>query len=258
MSILNYLMALSLVLLTVVKTAGLFIESNRALESLQDRLVKSTREKIAPPPPPARLGERGSISLTACLLTVLLSSLLLFYITKMKIEYAEAVYRKTSYLCMGYLNVQTKKYIKEMALFNWSLRSAYAARNTVVGGVAGTVLLKALTMARNARHYNYMRKLALNKYCRLPETSSYLKNTPFKINKTLGLITNIDETSLVRETKWDYTVTISPKDIRLKKAFCLKSSFHISDAFFPNPTYQSEEMALVDLSNLKCFFGASS
>lgn len=248
--ILNYILAMSLVLLSAVKTADLFIQSDRALNKLQDKFTKTTRELIAP--------SKGNISLTAAILTVILSSLLLFYVSKMKTEYTEAVYRKDSYLCAAYLNIQTEKYIKEMSIFNLSLRAAFLARSSVISGVSGEVVWKGLTLSRNIRHFNYMRKISKNKFCLLPETVSYLTNTPFKIQKTLNLETNIDETSIVRENQWTYTYYKKPKGIRLKKSFCLKSTFEIENAFTPNTTHQSEEMMIKVSSSLKCLSGPSS
>lgn len=249
MGILNYLLALSLVIVSVVKTADLFIKSDRSLLSLQEKFINSTRDLLK--------SNKGSISLVAALMTVILSSLLLFYITKMQIEFEEAKYRSQSYLCAQYLNIQTKKYIKEMAIFNWSLRAAFAAKNSVVAGVEGTVIWRGLSMARDARHYNYMRKLAKNKHCHLPETFHYVSNTPFKIKPTLGLVTNIDETSIVRQKEWDYQYYKIPKGIRFKKSFCLKSHFKIKDAWMPDPRFQSEEITADSLS-LKCLSGFSS
>lgn len=196
--------------------------------------------------------------MTAAILTALLSSLLLFYVIKMKTEYAEALYRKKSYLCSRYLNIQTEKYIKEMSIFNWSLRAAFAARSSVIGGVSGEIIWKGLTFTRNLRHFNYIRKISKNNFCQLPETISYLTNTPFKIQKTLSLETFIDETSIVRKNQWSNIYYKNPNGIRLKKSFCLKSSFTVKNAFDPKPTHQSEEVEVKVLSSSKCLFGSSS
>lgn len=248
--ILNYILAISLILLSVVKTADLFIQSDRALTKIQDKFTKTTRELIAP--------SKGNISLTAAILAVILSSMLFFYVNKMKIEYAEALYRNDSYLCSRYLNTQTEKYIKEMSIFNWSLRAAFAAKFTVISGVPGEVIWKGLIISRNIRHFNYIRKLSKNRFCHLPETLSYLTNTPFKIQKNLSLETNIDETSIVGENQWTYTYYKVPKGIRLKRSFCLRSTFQIENAFTPKTAQQSEEIPIKDLSSLKCLSGSSS
>lgn len=250
MSILNYLLAFTLILLSVVKTADLFIISDKALTKIENKFVDKTRA--------LHKNEKGNISLTAAALTTILSVLLLFYLTKMKLEYKEALYRKESYLCFHYLDVETQKYIKEMAIFNWSLRSAFAARSTVVNGVEGEVIFKALTIARNVRHFIYLKKIAKNKYCQLPETFSYLKNTPYKIREIGALETNLDETSIVRQNKWSYQIIKNPSGIRLSKSFCLISDFQMEGAFSPQSSFQSSEAPIKDLSNLKCFFGSSS
>lgn len=246
--ILNYILALSLVLLSVVKTADLFIQSDKALGKLQDQFIQSTRDLIKSP--------KGNISLTAAILCGLLSALLLFYVTKMKVEYAEALYRKESYLCARYLNTQTQNYISEMAAFNISLRAAFATRSTMIGGVSGELIWKGLTLARNTRHGIYMKQMASNRFCHLPETGSYLAHPPFKINTLLQLVTLMDETSIMREKTWTYNFYKIPSGIRLKKSFCLKSTFSQKSAFLPKARFKSEEMPA--LSSLKCLSGPSS
>jgi hypothetical protein len=250
MIILNYILATCLVILSVVKTADLFIKSDQSLRTLQTKFTKTTKDLIS--------SEKGSISLTAALLSVILCSLLFFYITKMKIEYAESKYRKDSYLCSRYLNVQTIKYIKEMSVFNWSLRSAYAAKSTIVNGVSGEILWRAITTARNFRHLIYIKKLVANKYCQINESRSYLSNLPFKNTSSLKLETNIDETTIVRENKWTSTFYKNPNGIRLKNSFCIKTIFLIKNAFLPRPSFQSNEISIGGLSNLKCLYGSSS
>lgn len=250
MTILNYLVAFSMVLISVVKTADIFMLSDKALVDLQKKFTKTTRELIAPP--------KGSVSLTAAVLTALLSMLLLFYVSKMKIEYAEAVYRSENYLCIRYLNVKTKKYIKEMSIFNWALRSAFLAKSSTVAGVQGEVVWKGLVLARNVRHFNYIKNMTKNKYCQFPETASYLKNPPFKLKKTLELEVLIDGTTSLRENQWSYTYTKSPTGIRLKKSFCLKSTFQVKNAFTPKTDYQSQEIPIAGMQALKCLSGPSS
>ncbi|MDD4972803.1 MAG: hypothetical protein PHY93_00550 [Bacteriovorax sp.] len=254
MIILNYLLAISLVILSVVKTADIFIQSDKALGKIEAQFVDQTRGLLKSPDN----DEKGNISLTAAVLTTILSLLLLFFIAKMKIEYREAIYRKDSYLCFHYLNRQTEKYITEMAIFNWALTAAFAAQGSGVATAEAIEVFKALTIARNIRHFYYLKKLAINKYCQLPETYSYLKNTPFKIQANLALITNPDETSIIRQKKWSYLYYKWPTGIRLKKSFCLKSEFQMEDAFIPNTTYTSSEIQIAGLSSLKCFSGPSS
>lgn len=251
MFIINYFLALAIILLSVVKTADLFIQSDKALtkkvqqfEGHTQNLLKKNNES-----------EKGNISLVAAVFTTLLSLTLLFFITKMKVEYREAVYRKESYLCFQFLNRETQKYIKEMALFNWALKSAFIAQSSGVATAEAISLFKALTFTRNLRHLNYLKKLTINPYCQMPETFSFLKNIPFKTNPSLMLLTNIDQTSIIRLKKWTTTYYKNPKGIRLKKSFCLKSEFQIENSFTPYTTYSSKEIAAGVLSSLKCFSG---
>jgi hypothetical protein len=239
-------LALSLILISVVKTAEIFIVSDKELRKKQERFISATRKTLE------HRNEKGNISLIGATFTVILSGLLLFFITKMQLEYREAVYRQESYLCFGYLNKKTKDYITEMSRFNIALRTAFAARNTVVNGVEGEAIFKTLALLRDARHLNYMKNISFNKYCHLPETIFYLEKTPFELTATGTLATNIDETSIVREKKWTNQIVKIPHAIRLKKAFCLTATFEISGAFFPDVKMASAEAPLTDLSNLKC------
>ena len=253
MIILNYILSLSIVLLSVVKTADLFSKSDKALLKIEEQFIEKTRSLHQT----HLKNEKGSISLTAAILTIILSLVLLFYVTKMKIEYREAVYRKESYLCFFFLNRQTQLYINEMTKFNWSLSAAFIAQGSVVATSEAIEVFKLLVMARNIRHFYYLKKLATNKYCQLPETFSFLKNTPFKTQANLALITNIDETSIMRQKKWSYLYYKNPIGIRIKKSFCLKSTFQMENIYYPKTKYTSAEVPMVDLPSLKCFSGLS-
>ena len=257
MIILNYLVALSLILLSVVKTADIFVKSDIALVKLETEFVQKSKKLLEESNNSSFNNDKGNISFTAAILTSLLSMVLLFYITKMKIEYKEALYRKDSYLCLHYLNRQTEKYIKEMAIFNWSLSTAFEVMGTGVATAEATEAFKALTIARNLRHFYYLNKISNNKYCHLPETVSFLKNTPFKIQPNLTLITNVNETTIVRQQRWTYQYFKMPVGIRLKKSFCLRSEFLIENAFIPKTKHSSSEIQIADLSSLKCFSGPS-
>ena len=254
MYILNYLMAISLLIISVAQTTEFFIKSNKMLEKIEHQFVDQTKNLLKP----ATNNEKGSISLLAAILTLILSLIFIFYITKMKIEYREAVYRKESYLCFQYMNKKTIAYIGEMAKFNWALSAAYIAQFSAVATAEAIEAFKALVLARNIRHFNYIKNLATNKYCKIPETISYLKNIPFKTKETYALSTNINETTSMRQSKWTYQYYKLPKGIRLKNSFCLKSNFQMKNAFFPNLKFTSQEFQMTGLSSSKCLPGSSS
>ncbi len=250
MIILNYLLSISLIVTTIIKTTELFIGSDKALVKIQEQFIQDTKK--------LHKNQKGSVSLLAISLITMISCLLLFYVTKMKLEYRESVYRSQSYLCFHYLNTETEKYISEMAKFNIAIRAAFLAQKTVASGISAVVIFKGLVIARNTRHFLFVKKIMSNKYCHFPETISFVENSPFKTKNKLLLETNIDETSRLRTTKWTNSLYLNPKGIRLKKSFCLQSLFQVQNAFFPNTKYSTSEQALEDLSNLKCFYGSSS
>ena len=252
MFILNTILAISVVIISAVKTSELFIQSDHALNDLQAKFIKETKELHK-----FHKNNQGSISLVAAILTSLLSALLLFYLLKMKTEYKEALYRKDSYLCFQYLNKTTERYIREMADFNLALRTAFVIQNSGLATAEAASVFQALTITRNFRHLVYLKKLSLNQYCKFEEGLSYLIKTPFKTKLSMTLTTNIDETSIVENKSWTYFYYKKPEGIRWRKSFCLKADVSIGGAFFPNPKITTHQIATADLSSLKCFSGPS-
>lgn len=250
MDILTYLLALSLTVISVVKTTELFHLSDKKLGEIKSDFIKQTRDMHS--------NQKGSITFVAVLFVLIVSALLYFYVGKMQIEYKEAVYRKDSYLCFRFLNKKTESYINEMAKFNIALRAAFLAKSTVVDAGAGEVAFRALIYTRNARHFYYLKELVSNNYCEKSDSLNYLTQLPFQTNTSGTLETNIDETTLVRSNQWTSTIYKVPRGIRLKKSFCLKTEFQIKGAFFPNLKMSSEEVPVEDTSSLKCLSGSQS
>lgn len=199
----------------------------------------------------------GSITLIAVLLTFMISSLLIFFTYKLKIELNEARYRKESYLCFHYLNIETENYILEMAKFNWAIRSAYAAILSGVATIEAKLIHKGLVTARNARHFYHVKNLLSNLYCKNNISNfSYLKNIPFETNQMYALKTNIDGTSRLRETKWTITYYKKPNGVRFKNTFCLMAKISAESAFTPNFKIKTFEISMMGFSQLKCLPGS--
>lgn len=250
MDILTYIIALSITVASVVQTTGLFYKSDRNLQEVQQNFIQKTRN--------LHKNEKGSMTFVAITLVLIISAMLYFYVSKMSIEYKEAVYRKDSYLCQRYLNQTTKSYIGQISKFNTALRTAFAAKNTIVNGVSGEVVFRGLVYARNARHFYYLKQLVDNKYCSPDNSAVYLAQLPFETKATGILDTNIDETTKVRKDQWTNVIYRNPSGIRLKKSFCLKTSFQIKGAFFPDLKMSSEEISVGGMSSWKCLSGAPS
>ena len=244
--ILAYILSFSLLIMSVIKVADLFVTGSKNLESIQRDFIKQTR----------KTHEKGSITLTACVFTVIISALLMFFALKFKTELAETRYRKDSYFCFQYLNIETHNYILDMSKINIALRSAFAALFTVVFTAEAEALFKALKIARDARHLYYIKNLLKNSYCDPKSPAvSYMKNLPFKTTKVVKLVTLIDGTTQVRSHQWSLNYFKFPNGIRLKKAFSLKADLKIEGAFFPNLSIQTKEVAAPDISKLNFLSG---
>lgn len=219
-----------------------------------DRLNKKKSEFIKET---KKSHQDGSITLMAVLLTLMISSLLIFFTYKLKLELKEARYRKDSYLCFQYLNVETENYISDMAKFNLALRTAFV---TIFSGVASAhakAIHQGLVIARNARHFYYIKNLISNEYCNNAISNfSYLKNLPFETNKAYVLTNNIDETSKLRQKQWTTTYYKVPNGVRFKNTFCLKATMSAEGAFSPSFKIKTSEISMRGFSQLKCFSGS--
>jgi hypothetical protein len=250
MDILTYIMAISITAFSVFKTAELFHISDEKLNGIRKDFEQKTKN--------LHQNQKGSVTFFAILFLFIISALLYLYVAKMQIEYKESVYRKDSYLCFHYLNTKTESYVSDLAKFNNLIRAAFLAKNTVVNGVSGEVIFKGLVIARNARHFYYLKQLAVNDYCKMEESLSYLKSLPFSTIAAGKLDTNFDETTKVRSKQWAAVIYKRPLGIRTKKSFCLKTNFQIEGAFFPNLKSHSEEIPAAGMSSLKCLSGFQS
>jgi hypothetical protein len=202
----------------------------------------------------------GSIALTAAILTVMVSALFYFYLSKFQIEVKEANYRKNSYLCFNYLNIETENYISDMTKFNWLLRTAFIAMSSGVATAKAKLAFEGLKVTRDARHLQYIKRVASNRYCDKKDLSkiSYLNNLPYKTKSALLLDTKIDGTTTFRSQQWEVLEYNYPANIRLQKSFCLKASWKVQGEFSPDLKVSTKEIGMEGISKLKCLPGFQS
>ena len=245
--ILAYILSFSLLVMSVIKVTDLFFQSSKNLESIQKDFIKETKQTH----------DKGSITLTAALFTVILSLLLIFFSIKFKIEMKEARYRKDSYLCFRYLNITTNNYIFDMTRFNWGLRTAYLASLSLIGTAEAMAAFKSLKLARDVVHYNYLKNLMKNSFCKdkIPPFT-FLKNLPYETYMALQLKINFDGTTKVREKKWSLLYLKSPQGIRLSRAFFLTADMELNGNFLPNLKIKTRERAIMGFSKLNYLSGS--
>lgn len=243
-----YLLSFTILITSVIKMADLFSKTDQALLKRQQQFRQHTRDLH---------NQQGNISLMAALLTLMISALLMFFALKMKVELKEARYRKDSYLCFQYLNVETKNYILEMARFNQVLRALFLAISSGAGSAQAKILFEATALTRHGRHFYYVKKLAKNKYCSgKTDSRAFFKNLPFIVTPALILETNIDQTTKLRDSQWTNIFYKNPSGIRLKNSFCLKAEYQVEGNLFPNPKIKTSEIAMQGFSKLKCWSGS--
>lgn len=244
--ILNYLLSFSLLIMSVIKVTDLFIHTSKKLDSKRSEFIRETK----------KTHQTGSITLMGALLTVMMSALLFFFAYKFKVELNEARYRKDSYLCFNHMNIITENYIFDMTKLNIALRAAYLAKFSVVATEIAIAAHKALVIAKNLRHLYYLKTLMTSKYCKSKlAIRSYLLNQPYKTTGMTILSSNMDGSTIVRKNKWKVTYYQSPKEIRLKKSFCLQADLELEGSFIPNLKIKTKELPMGVFSKLKCSAG---
>ena len=245
--ILTYVLTFSLLIMSVIKFVGVMKYADDRLKEKKSEFITETK----------KTHQDGSITLMAVLLTLMLSALLIFFTYKLKIELKEARYRKDSYLCFHYLNIETENYVVDMAKFNISIRAAYMAMFTVVGTSQAKALHEALIISRNARHFYYLKNIIFNYYCKNSINKfSYLKKLPFETNQLFVLNTNIDATSKLRVKEWTINYYKSPNGVRFKNTFCLMAKISVEGASNPNFKIKTSEISMMGFSQLKCLSGS--
>ena len=245
--ILTYVLTFSLLIMSVIKFVGVMKHADDHLNKKRSEFITETKKSH----------QDGSITLMAVLLTLMISALFVFFSYKLKIELKEARYRKDSYLCFNYLNIETENYIADMAKFNLSIRSAYGAIFTVVATANAKAIHEGLITLRNARHFYYIKNLIFNRYCKNTINNfSYMKNLPFETNQAFVLITNIDSTTKLREKEWTISYYKSPNGVRSKNTFCLKAEISVEGASIPNFKIKTSEISMMGFSQLKCLSGS--
>ena len=142
-----------------------------------------------------------------------------------------------------------------MARYNNALRAAFIATTISPDKALAQSAFKTLKYIRDGEHFLYLKNINQYPYCTQVEVIAYLTHLPFKIHSNLSLVTLIDETSIIREKKWNLTTMRSPSGIRFKKSFCLKSTFTLKGEFYPAPKLETQEIGFEDSVKLKCLSG---
>ncbi len=246
--ILVYILSFSILITSGIYMTDVLFHADQKLNKKQQTFIEKTQAFHK-----EQNDNKGNISLMAVTLTLIISCLFMYLTLKMKVELKEARYRKDSYLCFHYLNVETQNYIETMAKFNLGLRGLFAASLLTPKAKAA---FDALKIARDVRHFSYVKNLIKNNYCKgATDSLAYLKKFPFETNLAFILTTNPDATTRLRSHKWQVITYKNPKGIRLNKSFCLFGEFEAEGVIRPNLKLKTSEFPMKGLSKLKCSSG---
>ncbi len=248
MNLLAHIVAISLLITSVIQVADAFLELDKNLIKHTDSFIKQTKNTLT--------NDKGHFSFVAVLFLFIISGLLNFYVLKNNLLIKETRFRKDSYLCMKYLNRETSNYLVEMNQLNRIFRALFLAYSTGVSAAKIKLAVEATKKIRLIKHLNYIKRITINPYC--PEkymSAHYLKNFPYETSLITQLKTQIDETTSLRKNLWTTTILKNPKNLRRKKAFCLKTTFTVKSNFDTSIKIKEEEIPLGGFQSWKCSFG---
>lgn len=248
MNLLTQIIAISLLITSVIHVTDVFLELDTKLTTHVDSFTKQTKQTL--------LNNKGNFSYIAVLFLFIVSGLLNFYTLKNNLMIKETRYRKDSYLCMKYLNQETNKYIVEINQFNRIFRALFIAYASGVSIAKIKLAIEITKKIRLVKHLSYLKKLNFNSYCPEKKMSiQYLLNFPYETIALSQLRTQVDETIKLRKNQWTTSIIKSPSGIRIKKAFCLRTSFHLKSNFDLNAKIKEEEISMLGFQSWKCSFG---
>ena len=252
--IITYLISFSILIVSVIKMTDTVLSLDQKHQKIKEEFVQKTRSTLS-----KIKNDKGNMTIMGAMLTFILSGFIIFLIYKHDLELKESKYRKESYLCMTYLNIETEKYVSAMSKFNWVFRGLFISLAAGVNTPQIKLIIESTKKIRLARHIAYLKNLKSNKFCNSFELSlSYLSHLPYKTNNLLYLETEFDESTILGEKKWTVILFKKPKGIRLKKSFYLKTYFSLESSFSSNLKVETSEIPIVDLSDLNSLSGQPS
>lgn len=210
---------MSLIVLLLTKSVGLFNHMQLNIHhQMRDFETKTLKYHLN--------NKKGSITLFGIVLLTIFSGFLLVTLKIMQKEFMEAKYRKEAYLCFIYQDQTYRKYFKEMIRFNQVIATTYAAQFIPLAGKAAKIAYEAEILARNLRHFYYLKKFLVNDYCKVIEhTNPFLRNLPFETNANIMLRTDLFGLADIKEKPIEINFHYFGKEFRKLPQFKLRANY---------------------------------
>jgi len=198
------------------------------------------------------MNQKGHITLVACLVTFMLSVLLLIA-TLHSLKTLERIKtRSSTYLCFREQNYYLLSYVKEMSLLNKVILVTNAARflpePTVIK--AAEAAKKAALIKQSFHHLSYLKKIKLSKFCSWANKAIYIKNLPYKTHLLTKLVRDSKGTTVVGKKKWVNVINSITQSRYKNLGFILKIDYSLKSPFEKGLKFKRREIL-----NLKSAFG---
>lgn len=233
--ILNYIFSISVIVMSAIGLVDIYILSNKKLEKIEQKFITDTKALL--------INKKGNLSIFFGLILLMLTALFTLLSLKMKSDYNYANYRKESYLCYRFLNINTENYINTVNKLNVAIDVALAA----IFFTGTNTLWIAAKKALDSYHNFMILQFKNSKYCSTLDALTYFKNFPYKIKGPfMQLELSNEGTAQLKEKKWTSFILKKSNGFSKKKAFCLKRTWELENAYFAKPKFSDQEIGVLD------------
>lgn len=183
--------------------------------------------------------ESGQITFVGLLISMMLLTYAVSIILKCQKNSKEIKQRFQTYQCFHYLDVETSNYVHSMGNLNKAIWVNHKLIFIPATSAQAKVTQKTLTALQQIIHLSYVKNLVANSYCNLEQSSSYVKNLPYRSKLSFLLERKQDGTVPLAHKEW--TVWMAD-DIKNKNTFALLGSYKIEDAFSSRTSLKTQEV----------------
>jgi len=238
--ILNYVLSLSIFILSAGSLAEFFIHSSLKNTQQQKDFIKQTREK---------LNQKGFGTLMGITFLLLFSSFFYFYLLLSTTQNREIKNRKDIYLCAkDYINT-TNNYLSAITKINVAFDALNLASATGIATAEAEMTRKALKIAQAGFHVSYLKKIQSKKHCSVESIALFMLNQPYETKGLILLNTGLDGKTKLRKDAWNLKISKIEKGIRFKHLFYLDLDVKLNSIYQSALETKLAEKAIEDLSN---------
>ena len=243
MSIVNYLLSLSLLITSMGMLVDVFIKNEKNSHKECIQFEKLTHQKLQD----FNSNQKGFGTLLGILCTATLSLIFVWYLMILKTENLEFINRKNIYLCFKSHLDLNNNFIKKIAESNIAILGFDIGNATGVLSAESSEALEALKLLQNTLFIQFIYQINHIKYCSSRETLLLNFHLPYQASSEFVLDRNLDQTTIVKEQSWKLIFTDTPQGVRYSKLFGLEVDYQLKNNISFSLQTKAKEISKADL-----------